>query len=216
MTVAAYSLSAVLAYLLGAVPFGYIVARANGVDIRSVGSGNTGATNVWRSVGKGPGLVTFLCDALKGFVPAFCFPLIAGHFVEQAPSALGAVCACMAVAGHNWPVFLRFKGGKGIATTIGALLGIAPASVGVMLVVWILLFAITRYVSVGSIGGAVALAASSWFFYLDRGLAVPIALTTLGVVAIWRHRSNIRRLMQGTEKGFRREKNTGEDHGSER
>jgi len=200
-----YLLSALIAYLLGAVPFGYIIARVKGVDIRSVGSGNPGATNVWRSVGKGPGAVTFLCDALKGFVPAFCFPLIAAGFLDHDPRALGVLCACLAVAGHNWPVFLRFKGGKGIATTIGALLGVAPAAVGVMLAVWIALFAVTRIVSVGSVGGAVALAVSSWFLYLDRGLVVPVALTALGVVAIWRHRSNIKRLVQGTEKGFRKE-----------
>ena len=120
------------AYLLGAVPFGLILSRLKGVDIRAVGSGNIGATNVFRSVSKGLGIATFVCDFLKGFVPAYVFPILgkmlSGSFQG---SEIGILCGVAAIVGHNWPVYLKFKGGKGIATSAGVLLGIAPAAVGI-------------------------------------------------------------------------------------
>ncbi|MBM4143345.1 MAG: glycerol-3-phosphate 1-O-acyltransferase PlsY [Lentisphaerae bacterium] len=188
-------------YLLGAVPFGYLVGRARGMDVRLAGSGNVGATNVWRTAGRTAGLVTLLADAAKGFIPACGFPMLAAARGAGDTTALGVLCACLAVAGHNWPVYLRFKGGKGVATTMGALLGIAPAALGVMALVWLVLFAATRYVSVGSIGGALALSAAGWLLYFrERGWILPAALTALGLAAVWRHRGNIRRLLKGTER----------------
>ena len=119
----------VASYLLGAIPNAYLIGRLNGVDIRRVGSGNIGATNVFRAVGKGWGIVTFLADALKGFVPAFVFPLIIKELAHApaANPALALVFAGLAIVGHNWPVYLGFKGGKGVATSAGAILGIAPS-----------------------------------------------------------------------------------------
>ena len=114
---------ALASYLLGSVPFGYLVARLKGMDIRRHGSGNIGATNVFRCVGKGWGLLTFACDTLKGFGAAFLIPRVAAPFLPpDGLQALGIGCACLAVAGHNWPAFLRFKGGKGVATSAGVLL----------------------------------------------------------------------------------------------
>jgi glycerol-3-phosphate acyltransferase PlsY len=197
--VSAYAACGLLAYLLGAIPFGYLIARARGVDIRRMGSGNIGATNVWRTLGKGPGMATFACDALKGFLPAFVFPELAARWAGTDRATLGIACACLAVAGHNWPVYLGFRGGKGVATTVGALLGVAPAAVGVMLAAWTAVFLASSYVSLASLVAAGVLAASGWFFYFERGLLLPVALSLLAAMAAWRHRANFRRLIQGTE-----------------
>lgn len=197
------ALFGILSYLLGAVPFGLLVARARGIDIRKVGSCNIGATNVFRCVGKGWGILTFLLDALKGFVPACLFPLLLGRLTGQpAPPASGLVFMLLAIAGHNWPVYLGFKGGKGVATSAGGLLGVAPAAVGIGLAVWVAVFALSRYVSVASIVAAAAVAVSAWLLYASAGLLIPIAMTLLAAVLIVRHRANIRRLMQGTENRF--------------
>ena len=195
---------AVVSYLLGAVPFGFLVARARGVDIRRVGSGNIGATNVFRSVGKSWGVLTFTCDFLKGFLPAFLFPLLwiktGGVATLAAPVAL--VCGAAAIVGHNWPVYLGFKGGKGVATSAGVLLGLAPLSVAAGVLVFGVVFGLSRYVSVGSITAAAVVAASSWWFYAGEGRLRPAALTLLAALIIWRHKSNIRRLLDGTEHRF--------------
>jgi glycerol-3-phosphate acyltransferase PlsY len=106
------------------------------------------------------------------------------------------------VAGHNWPVYLRFKGGKGVATSTGALLGIAPAAMGICFAVWVLVFVTTRYVSAASIGAALILGVSGWLLYIEDGLLLPVTLTILGVVAIGRHRANIQRLVRGDEHRF--------------
>ena len=185
------------AYLLGSVPNGLLVARLKGIDIRKVGSGNIGATNVFRSVGKSWGILTFVCDALKGFLPAWLFPLLTG----DSNPALGIFCGALAIAGHNWPIFLKFKGGKGVATSAGVLLGIAPTAVGIGLLSWLVLFLSTRYVSVASVGAAIVVPLAGWFLYRD-GFLLPITLTVLGLVAVARHHSNIRRLIAGTEHRF--------------
>ncbi|MBN2301102.1 MAG: glycerol-3-phosphate 1-O-acyltransferase PlsY [Lentisphaerae bacterium] len=194
-------------YLLGAVPSGLIVAQVRGVDIRTVGSGNIGATNVLRSVGKPWGYLTFFCDAAKGFTSSFVFPFLAVKFlpdIDKIP--LGICCAGAAVIGHNWPIYLHFKGGKGIAVSAGALLGITPMAVSISLAIWIIAFLCTRYVSVASILGAGSIAASAWLLYYPQTIIVPVSLTVLAGLAIWRHRINIRRLMQGTENRFKRKK----------
>ncbi len=204
-----------VAYLIGAIPFALLLSRMKGVDIRQVGSGNVGATNVFRSVSKGLGAMTFTCDVLKGFLPVFLFPLI--WPVEQLPENAGLLYGCAAIAGHNWPVYLRFRGGKGVATSAGVLLGVAPPAVGIGLATWIALFVITRYVSLASIGAAIAIPAASWWLYGAENLVLPIILTILGMLIIWRHRSNIKRLLDGTEHEFRKEKvGTTEDAGVRR
>jgi len=191
------------AYLLGGIPFGLLLARLKGVDIRTVGSGNIGATNVFRAVSKPLGLLTFALDAVKGFVPAFVFPILGRPWLGplQPPEA-GVLLGTAAIAGHTFPVFLRGRGGKGVATSAGVLLGVAPSVLGVGLAAWIPLFLATRYVSVASIGAAfVAAAFACWRFGPQSpGLAgVFIVLSTL---IIWLHRTNIERLRKGTEHRF--------------
>ena len=227
-TVIIYSVCGVLAYLLGAIPFGLLIARANGVDIRAVGSGNIGATNVFRAMGKGWGILAFSCDALKGFISASVFPLLAKTlwalfscdalkgFISASVfpllaktlwafdggAVLPLVCACLAIAGHNWPVYLRFKGGKGVATSAGALIGLAPMAAGAGLLTWALVFVATRYVSVASIAAAITAAGAAWFFYAQTGILLPVVLTALCGLVIGRHKSNIQRLIHGSENRF--------------
>lgn len=190
------------AYLLGAIPNGYLVGRARGVDIRTVGSGNIGATNVFRCIGKGWGIFTFVLDALKGFVPAFLFPKIlawgGASPVGHAAVVPALAFMILAIAGHNWPVYLGFKGGKGVATSAGALLGVAPAAMGVGFAAWAILFVATRYVSVASIGAAVAVAAGGWWLYRPDGV-LPAVLTVLCLLIVLRHKANMARLAAGTE-----------------
>lgn len=192
-------------YLIGAVPFGLLVARLKGVDITKVGSGNIGATNVFRSVSKPLGVLTFALDALKGWGPVWFFPgLMQGPGATAANPALAVCCAALAIAGHTWPVYLKFKGGKGVATSAGALIGIAPWAVLAGLLVWIALLAMSRYVSVASIGAAVAVVVVAWV--CRQSIIVPVALTLLAGLIIWRHRANIQRLRAGTEHRFGKSK----------
>jgi len=202
--VLAYLILVSIAYLLGAVPFGFLVARARGIDIRSVGSGNIGATNVLRSVGKSWGILTLVLDALKGLIPAAVFPVLAQQipflgFSETSAPIISVACGCAAVIGHNYPVYLKFKGGKGIATTAGALIGIAPLALLCGLVTFALFFGLSRMVALGSIASAVIIPIAAWLLYADQGRLIPVVLTVLGVLAIWRHRPNIKRILAGTE-----------------
>ena len=189
------SLLVLAAYLLGSIPNGLLIARLKGVDLQKVGSGNIGATNVFRCVGKGWGIAAFVLDAVKGFVPAFFFP----RLLESAPPWLGLACGVAAVAGHNWPVWLKFKGGKGVSTSAGMLLGIAPAAVGVGFAVFALTVALTRFVSLGSILAAIAVpAAYLWMNGADNRLLAS-ALVVMGALVIFKHRANVGRLLRGTE-----------------
>lgn len=190
-----------ISYLIGAIPFGLLIARMRGVDIQKVGSGNIGATNVLRSVGKPWGILTFACDALKGFLPVLLLPRLAGTPHALLPIA----CAMAAILGHNFPVYLRFRGGKGVATSAGALLALAPAAVAVGLAAWALVFFTSRYVSLASIVGAVVIPVAGWWLYRP-GLALPVFLSVLGGLIILRHRTNIQRLLNGTENRFARGK----------
>lgn len=194
-------LLSVAAYLFGAVPFGLLVARSRGVNIREHGSGNIGATNVFRVVGKGWGIFTFVLDALKGFIPAFCFPLL---MTSEAASEWGVLYGLCAILGHSFPVYLKFKGGKGVATSAGMLLGVAPLAVGIGFVCWVLCMVLSRYVSLSSIVAAIAVAIAVWI--QDKGLVINIALTVLALLVIWLHRANIKRLLNGTENRFGRKK----------
>ncbi|MBN2704671.1 MAG: glycerol-3-phosphate 1-O-acyltransferase PlsY [Pontiellaceae bacterium] len=189
----------VVAYFLGAMPFGLLVAKSRGVDIRRHGSGNIGATNVFRVVGKGWGVFTFVLDALKGFIPAYVFPRLVCLDPEW-----GVLFGIVAILGHTFPVFLKFKGGKGVATSAGMLLGVAPAAVGIGFLCWVLCLVFSRIVSLSSILAAVAVAISVW--WMDNGLTVRIALSVLSLLVIWLHRANIKRLMNGTEHRFGKKK----------
>jgi acyl phosphate:glycerol-3-phosphate acyltransferase len=205
----AYILTAVAAYLLGSIPTGFLVGRAKGVDIRTVGSKNMGATNVFRTLGKGPGILVLVVDGLKGFAAvAWLTPVIITFFnvPDDQVHTLRVVAGISAVLGHNYTCWLAFKGGKGIATTAGAYFALAPLSVGIALVVWIILFFATRYVSVASIGAAVALPAAVWI--TQPSLLLSLVTTGLGAMAIYKHKANIQRLIAGTENRihFKKEK----------
>jgi glycerol-3-phosphate acyltransferase PlsY len=199
---------------LGSLPTGYLVARAKGVDIRTVGSKNMGATNVFRVLGKGPGIFVLLVDALKGFAAVAltlnCYPALnqvlpgvfpaAADTSVQARFGLGIVAGLCSILGHNYTCWLGFKGGKGIATTGGAFLALAPIAVGIALAAWVGTFATTRYVSVASIVAAVALPATVWF--TQENLALRLIAIALGALAIYKHKANLRRLRDGTENRF--------------
>ena len=189
------SLLVLAAYLMGSIPNGLLLARLKGVDLQKVGSGNIGATNVYRCVGKGWGVAAFVLDAVKGFVPAFVFP----RLMDSAPPWLGLACGIAAVAGHNWPVWLKFKGGKGVSTSAGMLLGIAPAAVGIGFAVFALVVALTRFVSLGSILAAVAVPAAYLGMYGAGNRLLAGALVAMGALVVVKHRANIRRLLAGTE-----------------
>lgn len=195
----------VLAYLLGSIPFGFLIAKARGKDIRTLGSGNIGATNVFRSVSKPLGILTFALDFLKGYCGAALLPALAATLTGGSVGGMGLAvfCGAMTVVGHNWTCFLGFKGGKGIATSAGLLLGLAPAAVGLAFAVWLAAFVISRYVSVASILAAAALGLAVWpLYHAAHGLWFPAVLTLLALLAIFKHRSNIARLRAGTESRF--------------
>ena len=188
------------AYLLGSIPFGFLVAKAKGIDIRSVGSGNIGATNAMRVLGKPAGIFVLLMDAAKGyFACLICYVLNIGssltfHQLETC-IVIAGICA---VLGHNYPCWLKFKGGKGIATTAGVFLALAPWALLIALVVFIVAVVVTRYVSMGSIAAAIALPVTVWVMP-PHNLFLSFVTTALGVLAIYKHKGNIQRLMAGTE-----------------
>jgi glycerol-3-phosphate acyltransferase PlsY len=207
----AYILTALAAYLLGSIPTGFLVARAKGIDIRAVGSGNIGATNAMRVLGKPAGIAVLLLDAAKGYAAVYFGAYIFRSFLRQlypftfysgpTPDSIehfAILAGIFAVLGHNYTCWLKFKGGKGIATTAGVYLALAPWPLLIALAVFILALLLTRYVSVGSISGAVALVAAVWFLP-PHNLFLGIVTTALGALAIYKHKSNIQRLLAGTE-----------------
>ncbi len=203
MTVLPYLATAFLAYLLGSVPFGLLVARSRGVDIRSVGSHNIGATNVFRCVGKPWGILTFVLDFLKGLASATLIPcLVTRSLPGGEPQTLALVGGAAAVVGHTWPVFAGFKGGKGVATGAGMLAAQAPSAVGLAFAAWVLMMAVSRFVSLASVTAATVLAVLVWIPRFCTYLPASIVFTLLAAVVIIRHRSNILRLIRGTEARF--------------
>jgi len=220
-----------LAILLGSIPFGLLIAKANGIDIRRHGSGNIGATNVLRVVGKKSGIACFLLDALKGFIPviiavsliqiggkpsSLALPVLRDFAInlpasqQLAGQLLHVITGLLAILGHNYSPWVGFRGGKGVATSAGVLLALMPVAVLLLLGFWLLLFFTTRYVSVASIGAAVALPLvtlwGSWHHgKIHNGtwnkplFAFALAIAAL---AIWKHRANIQRLRAGTEHRF--------------
>lgn len=236
----------VLAFLLGSIPFGLFIAKAKGIDIRQHGSGNIGATNVFRIVGKKYGLSCLLLDALKGFIPVVIalnlvpvegrepmlnLTFLSGFAMSPEPEQFIAqlvhvLTALMAVLGHNYSPWIGFKGGKGIATSAGVLIGLMPGAVLILLVVFILTLAISRYVAVASIVSAICLpivthigaryhtnadGASLWVAGTWNKPLFFFALM-IAVMAVWKHRTNMRRLREGTESRFTfRNEKTSED-----
>jgi len=184
-------ITALAAYVLGSIPFSYLVARSWGIsDVRQVGSGNVGATNVMRAAGRTAGLVAFVLDALKGAVATL-------GAERLAPGEMAPLAAVAAILGHMYPVWLRFRGGKGVATGAGAFLPLTPwATVGGLLA-FVIVAAVTRFVSVASCAGAVVLAALAFFL----GSSPPVAWGAAGTAAliVWKHRANLERIIRGTE-----------------
>ena len=218
-----YILIALGAYLLGSIPFGFVVAKARGIDIRSVGSGNIGATNAMRVLGKPAGIFVLLMDALKGYLgcavlPGLVYNAMAAHqsglfqtfrsLPPEVQAKYALVAGIAAVLGHNYTCWLKFKGGKGIATTAGVYLALAPAGLGIAFVVFILAVLITRYVSVGSILAAIALPAAVWIMQ-PQNLPLNLVTTALGALAVYKHKGNIQRLLAGTENRLGAKKNAG-------
>jgi acyl phosphate:glycerol-3-phosphate acyltransferase len=213
--VLAYIVVAIAAYLLGSIPFGFLVAKAKGIDIRSVGSGNIGATNAMRVLGKPAGIFVLLLDVLKGWLACFLGALAYMYYFNRfaglhsdtdsfpSPSQEGIghiviIAGIFVVLGHNYTCWLKFKGGKGIATTAGVYLALAPWAVLVALVIFILSVLVTKYVSVGSIAAAIALPVTVWIM-TPQNIFLGIVSTALGAMAIYKHKTNIQRLMAGTE-----------------
>lgn len=202
-----YIVAVLAGYFCGSLPTGFLVARLKGIDIRSVGSGNIGATNVFRILGKGPGIFVLLVDALKGLLPVIWLaPALTSTDPAANPEWVRIVAGVSAILGHNYTCWLRFKGGKGIATSAGVFLGLTPGPLGIAFATWLVIFALGRYVSLASIAAAAALPAAAWI--LPHGLPLRVIATTIGALAIFKHRANIQRLLAGTENrvGGRKEK----------
>lgn len=190
-----------LAYLAGSVPFSYLVARANGVDLQRVGSGNVGGANVWRNCGFKPFVVAVVGDVLKGMLPT----LTAMHVAHLPPGEVMLV-GMAAILGHTFSIFLGFKGGKAVATSTGVLLAIFPLLIPFGLVAWLAAFLITRTSSVGSLtAAAVELILGTTFYLLGwLPLAYAVFIWLTGAFIVYLHRTNIRRLRAGTENRFNR------------
>jgi glycerol-3-phosphate acyltransferase PlsY len=179
-----------LAYLLGSIPFAYLAGRLRGIDIRTVGSKNVGATNVFRTLGKRIGVTVMVLDIAKGLVA-----VLVARGLTDSPWPIAAAAA--AIAGHVFPVWLRFRGGKGVAVAGGAVIGLAPVPALIVLVVWFALVALTRYVSLASVAGAALFPVLVLLF--GEPWPVVVFAAVAGAAVIVRHRANIRRLLAGEE-----------------
>jgi acyl phosphate:glycerol-3-phosphate acyltransferase len=204
--------AAVMAYLLGSIPTGYLVGRAKGIDVRKVGSGNIGATNAFRTLGKPAGILVLVVDGMKGWLAVSVVPGLAYKLVGSPTTPwdtptreyLQIISGVLAILGHNYTCWLKFKGGKGIATTAGAVAALLPLTFVISAFIWILVCLLTRYVSVASILAALTLPVATWMIhqftrldgYSYRMVAVAAVLALL---AVYKHKGNIERLMNGTE-----------------
>ena len=202
---------AVIGYLIGSVPFGFIIGKLKGIDIRTVGSGNIGATNVTRAVSPLAGKICFALDFCKGLLPVLALKMLVAKGVIAAPAwGIGELFMIFAVVlGHMFTCFLGFKGGKGIATAVGGVAAIAPLPAAAAFITWLVIFKVSGYVSLGSILAAVSL--PIWAVVLSAlkvarfpGWAVVVFFALLAAVAVWTHRSNIKRLREGTENSFKK------------
>jgi glycerol-3-phosphate acyltransferase PlsY len=195
-------------YLIGSIPAGYVAGRLAGIDIRKVGSGNIGATNVLRSLGKRYGYPVFVFDFLKGVAAVEMSILM---FDQYHPAVSRELCTILggtaSVIGHTYPVWLRFKGGKGVATSVGVVFAMVPFAALTFGIVWIITFLTSRYVSIASIAAAIALPVAVGALLYVKQLSNPILLyfsVGLAAIVIVRHRSNVSRLLHGTEPRFQR------------
>lgn len=197
--------SLITAYLLGSIPFGYLVVKlTSGADIRETGSGGTGATNVTRKAGKGAGIVTLVLDALKGFAAVWLARWLTG---ETGTSWIVASAAVLAVIGHCFPVWLKFKAGKGVATGLGVFLAIVPWAVLAAIVLFVVIVWRTRFVSLGSIAAAAFIPLWTWIVHtwvepVSSFIPILVALCASSAVIIAKHAENIRRLLAGNENKF--------------
>ena len=182
-------------YLLGSIPTGLLLGKAYGIDVRKEGSGNIGATNLYRTVGRKVGLMTLVGDCLKGMLPVLAVKFSALPVEYAAWVGLAAFC------GHVFSIFLRFRGGKGVATALGVFLALSPLAVAIALVVFLVLMLIWRYVSLGSISAAAVMPVAVWA--LGEGRVVGGVTMIVAVIVIFRHTENIRRLVAGTESRFK-------------
>jgi glycerol-3-phosphate acyltransferase PlsY len=208
----------IIAYLLGSIPFGLIIARAHGKDLRSIGSGNIGATNVARALGRRWAYFCFLLDVLKGTLPMLAIMLLNQNLFTHAQDKraillfLWLAAGCAAILGHIFPIYLKFKGGKGVATSLGVALGLWPyytICASLAIIIWVIVILIWRYVSLASITASIAfpiilileiILKPTWNFgdlwpLLIAAIAIPL-------MVIIRHRDNIKRLIEGTETKF--------------
>ncbi len=198
-----------VSYLIGAIPWAYLIGRRHGLDIRKLGSKNIGATNVTRVIGKWNGRLCFVLDFLKGFIPVLAVTILCEkNIIDDSYHIIQMVAAVSAVLGHMFPVYLWFHGGKGISTTAGALLALAPVSFGIAGIVWIVVYLLSRYVSLASISAAAILPICatliSWLkpdLYYHSPYVLGF-LYFLAVIAVLKHSSNIKRLLKGTENKF--------------
>jgi glycerol-3-phosphate acyltransferase PlsY len=205
--VLSYFVTALIAYLLGSIPTGFLAAKSRGIDIRTVGSGNIGATNAFRILGKRAGILVLLVDALKGWAAVSLVPPLVLKFLPGVPvEYLRLAAAICAILGHNYTCWLKFKGGKGIATTAGVVIALVPLALVIVLSIWIILVFLTRYVSVASMTAAFALPFATWFTKQDVGLTAVTG--AMGALAIYKHRKNIQRLRAGTENRISFKKET--------
>jgi acyl phosphate:glycerol-3-phosphate acyltransferase len=187
-------LALLLAYLLGAIPFGYLLVKLRtGGDVRSSGSGNIGATNVLRTAGRAAGIATLLLDIAKGYLAVW----LAGRLTQGSESWMSLAALCVMV-GHAFPVFLKFKGGKAVASSVGAFWCLTPLPLAGALVVFVVTVAVTRYVSLGSVLAAGSLPLAVWLIS-HRSAPVLGAALLAGAFVIWRHKTNLQRLRAGTE-----------------
>lgn len=189
------------AYLLGSVPFAWLLGKTRGIDIRRTGSGNPGATNLGRALGRRWAVAAFVLDYGKGLLP-----VIAARQYELGATTT-ALCAIAAIAGHVWTIWLRFRGGKGVATAFGAMTGLAPVASAVAGVLWFALYKATRAVSIASIAAALAFPLGVWTTHLDHPIrdylpTLLVAILAAGLIIV-RHRQNIARLLRGEELRFR-------------
>ena len=215
-----YAFTVLGGYLAGSVPWAYIIGKINGIDIREHGSGNPGATNVRRTLGKKWGILCFFLDFLKGFLPVTVVNLLISQKIIPELDFAPVAAAVASVAGHMWPIFLKFKGGKGISTIAGILLAVSPLALLASGAVWAVFFYSFRYVSLASIASALFLPPAAWAFS-HYGIGAEVRTPSLGMLvflsalAVLRHKSNIKRLLNGTENKFEKKKKkaeNGEEH----
>jgi len=212
VNVAACLLTALIAYLLGSIPTGYLVGLARGVDVRKAGSGNIGATNTFRILGIGPGILVLIVDALKGWVAVAEAPELARSVMGQGNSWGGSelqwlriIAAISAILGHNYTCWLRFRGGKGIATSAGVLWALVPITFIAGLLAWLVVCILTRYVSLASIAAALVLPFATWAVP-GYGWNLVLITALMSTLAIYKHKANITRLLNGTENRLGRKK----------